>query len=217
VRIGFVGGTGPAGVGLAEQFALAGYEVVVGSRSIDRAEDVRARVAQAVPGAAVTAATNDDAVDGCGVVFLTVPFDAQRPTVEGLADRLDGKIVVSIANPVRVADRKAIFEPPPAGSLAEEIALIAPGARIVGALHEIRVSRFADLSREIHSDTIVTADDEDAKKTVMDLCQRIRGLRAIDGGSLSNTRYVEGFVAVLVTINFRYKAGVSYRITGLKS
>ncbi|MFN2642979.1 MAG: NADPH-dependent F420 reductase [Actinomycetota bacterium] len=211
-----MGGTGPAGIGLAEQFAAAGHNVLVGSRTPERAARARETVLATIPATSVTAMTNDDAVQQADVVFLTVPFDAQRPTVEGIADKLDGKIVVSIANPLRVANKRAVFEPPSAGSLAEEIAMIAPGARIVGALHEIRVSRFADLSHEIHSDTIVTGDDDEAKRIVMDLCHQIRGVRAIDGGSLSNTRYVEGFVTVLVAINFRYKAGVSYRITGLK-
>ena len=85
---------------------------------------------------------------------------------------------------------------------------------MVSAFHEIRVSRFAKLDRPIDSDTIVTGDDQAAKEAVMGLC-RDAGVRPVDGGPLFNSRYVEAFVAVLVTINFRYKAGVSYRITGL--
>ena len=76
------------------------------------------------------------------------------------------------------------------------------------------MSRFAKVDRAIDSDTIVTGDDDAAKETVMSLCGDV-GVRAVDGGPLANSRYVEAFVAVLVSINFRYKAGVSYRITGL--
>jgi predicted dinucleotide-binding enzyme len=107
-----------------------------------------------------------------------------------------------------------VYEAPPEGSLAEEAQHDAPGARVVSAFHEIRVSRFAKLDREIDSDTVVTGDDEAAKEAVMGLCKDA-GVRPVDGGPLHNSRYVEAFVAVLVTINFRYKAGVSYRITGL--
>jgi predicted dinucleotide-binding enzyme len=107
-----------------------------------------------------------------------------------------------------------VYRAPPAGSLAEEAQTDAPSARVVGALHEIRVSRFANLERQIDSDTIVTGDDEAAKQTIMGLC-RDAGVRPVDGGPLFNSRYVEAYVAVLITVNFRYKAGVSIRLTGL--
>lgn len=216
MKVGLVGGTGPAGVGLAERLAAAGHHVLVGSRSVDRASAVRATVLEHVPASMVEACENRDAVAGADVVFLTVPPDAHRSTVESLAAELADKIVVSISNPIRVEDKRPVVDAPAAGSLAEEVAALAPSARVVGALHEIRVSRFADLSHPINADTIITGDDDDAKRTVMRLVQQIPGVRAIDGGSLSNTRYVEGFVAVLISINFRYKAGSSYRITGLK-
>jgi len=216
VKIGLVGGTGPAGVGLAERLAAAGHHVLVGSRNVERAEATRATVLEHVPSSMVDACENRDAVAAAEIVFLTVPPDAQRSTVQGLAADLAGKTVVSISNPIRVENKRPIVEAPDAGSLAEEVAALVPSARVVGALHEIRVSRFADLSHPINADTIITGDDDDAKRTVMRVVQQIPGIRAIDGGSLSNTRYVEGFVAVLISINFRYKAGSSYRITGLK-
>lgn len=216
MRIAFVGGTGPAGTGLAERFAKVGHKVVLGSRTLERAEAARDAVIEAVPGADADAAENRQAVAGADVVFLTVPFDAQRPTVEALAEDLAGKIVVSIANPIRVKNRRVIVDKPDAGSLTQEVVELVPSARVVGALHEIRVSRFADLVHEIHSDTIVCADDEDAKRVVMDLLEQIPGLRPLNGGPLANSRYVEGFVAVLVTMNFIYKAGTSFRITGIK-
>lgn len=214
--VGFVGGTGPAGVGLAARLARAGLAVAVGSRVRDRAEEAREKVLELAPGAEVEAGENTEVVRDTEVVFLTVPPPAQRETAEALASILGGKIVVSMANPIRVERGTAVFEPPPAGSMAEEVAAVAPAARVVSALHEIRVTRFAKVDRPIESDTIVCGDDDLAKRTVMDLCSMIEGIRAIDGGPLVNSRYVEGFVAVLVTINFRYKAGTSYRITGLR-
>ncbi len=216
MKIAFVGGTGPAGTGLAERFAKAGHTVILGSRTLERAEAARDTVIAAVPGADAHFAENAVAVGQADVVFLTVPFDAQRATVEALAADLAGKIVVSIANPIRVADRRVIVDKPAAGSLAEEVAQLVPTARVVGALHEIRVSRFADLVHEIHSDTVVCGDDAEAKRIVMELLEQIPGLRALDGGPLSNSRYVEGFVAVLITMNFIYRAGTSFRITGVK-
>jgi NADPH-dependent F420 reductase len=214
VKIAFIGGTGPAGLGLGARLARAGHEVVIGSRSIERAQEAAAKVLELAGGGAVSAGINEDIAPGAEVVFLSVRAEAQPETVRALGGLLDGKIVVSMANPVAVADGRAIYQSPAEGSLAEEAQHDAPGARVVSAFHEIRVSRFAKLDREIDSDTIVTGDDEAAKEAVMGLCRDV-GVRPVDGGPLFNSRYVEAFVAVLVTINFRYKAGVSYRITGL--
>jgi 8-hydroxy-5-deazaflavin:NADPH oxidoreductase len=215
VIVSFVSGTGPAGFGLAARFARAGDEVIIGSRSLDRAEEARAMVLQHVPSANVRAALNADAVIAGEVVFLTMPAQAQRASVESVAAELAGKIVVSMSNPVQVEGGEVVTFIPEAGSIAEEVQQLVPSARVVGAFHEIHVRRFAKLDRRIDSDTIVTGDDEEAKRAVMHLCGHVDGVRAIDGGPLSLTRFVEGFVAVLIAINLRYKAGTSLRITGL--
>jgi NADPH-dependent F420 reductase len=214
VKIAFVGGTGPAGLGLGARLAQTGHDVAIGSRSAERAQEAAAKVVALAGKQVVTGSSNEEVAGAADVVFLATRSDAQPDTVRALAGLLDGKIVVSMANPLSVADGRAIYQSPPEGSLAEEAQHDAPGARVVGALHEIRVSRFAKLDRAIDSDTVVTGDDDEAKEVVMRLCRDL-GVRPVDGGPLHNSRYVEAFVAVLVTINFRYKAGVSYRITGL--
>jgi NADPH-dependent F420 reductase len=213
--VSFVSGTGPAGFGLAARFARAGDEVVIGSRALDRAEEARALVLGEVPDAKVSAMENRDAVAAGEIVFLTMPPVAQRDSVLGLAEALAGKIVVSMANPITVSKGEVETWFPPAGSLAEDVQAVVPGARVVGAFHEVHVRRFAKLDKPIDSDTIVTGDDEDAKQQVMRLARHVEGIRPVDGGRLSNTRFVEGFVAVLISINFRYKAGTALRITGL--
>ena len=216
MKIAFVGGTGPAGLGLGARLARAGHDVAIGSRSEERARDAAAQVLALAGDGSVSADTNEKVIPAADVVVLSVRADAQPETVRALAGLLDGKIVLSMANPVTVAQGHASYEAPPAGSLAEQAQHDASRARVVSALHEIRVSRFAKLELAIDSDTIVTGDDAGAKEAIMALCADV-GVRPVDGGPLSNSRYVEAFVAVLVSINFRYKAGVSYRITGLPS
>ena len=215
MKIAFVGGTGPAGIGLGARAARAGHHVFVGSRSDERAQEAAAKIVELAGGGSVTSGSNASAIAVADVVVLSVHAEAQPAVVGELGGLLDGKIVVSMANPVTVAGGRATFQAPPAGSLAEQAQHDAPGARVVSALHEIRVSRFAKVDRAIDSDTIVTGDDDAAKERVMALCADI-GVNPVDGGPLANSRYVEAFVAVLVSINFRYKAGVSYRITGLQ-
>jgi hypothetical protein len=215
VIVAFVSGTGPAGFGLAARFARAGDEVVIGSRSLDRAEEARAMVLEHVPGTAVLAADNADAVAAGEIIFLTMPPEAQRASVEALAAGLGGKIVVSMANPLTVEEGTVTAWFPEAGSLAEEVQQLVPTARVVGAFHEIHVRRFAKLDRRIDSDTIITGDDDVAKAAVMRLARHVDGVRPLDGGPLGNTRYVEGFVAVLISMNLRYRARTALRITGL--
>jgi NADPH-dependent F420 reductase len=120
-----------------------------------------------------------------------------------------------MANPLTVKSGRVTTWFPAAGSLAEDVREIVPTARVVGAFHEIHVRRFPKLDRRIDSDTIVTSDDEEAKEQVMRLARHVDGVRPLDGGPLGNTRFVEGFVAILISVNFKYRAATALRITGL--
>ena len=213
--VSFVSGTGPAGFGLAERFARAGDDVVIGSRTLERAEAMRDRVLEHVPDGSVRAEDNAVAVELGEVVFLTMPPRAQRDSVQALAPTLAGKIIVSMSNPLTVEDGKITTWFPEAGSLAEEVQQLVPTGRVVGAFHEIHVRRFAKLGTRIDSDTIVTGDDDLARASVMRLARHVEGLRPLDGGPLHNSRYVEAFVSVLISLNFRYKAATALRITGI--
>lgn len=214
MRVAFIGGTGPAGIGLGARLARAGHAVAIGSRSQERAKDAAAKVRALVPDAAVSAGSNEEILNGADVVMLTVRDDAQRETLRQIGDLLAGKIVVSMANPLRVGNRTATVVRPPEGSLAEEAQTHAPDAHIVSAFHEVRVDKFAEVAAPIDSDTLVCGDDDRAKRTVMALARDV-GVRPVDAGPLVNSRYVEAFVAVLITLNFRYRATTSLRITGL--
>lgn len=213
MKLAFVGGTGPAGIGLAARLARAGHDVAIGSRASDRAAAAADEVRALAPGGSIAHGTNDDVVGDAEVVFLTVPPDAQGKSVEALAAALAGKVVVSLANPLRVEGGRVSYEPPPAGSLAEEAARAAPGARVVSMFQEIHVGRWRR-AKPIDSDTVVCGDDDDAKRVAMRLATDA-GVRPVDGGGLANSRFVEGFVVVLVDINLRYRASTSLRITGL--
>ena len=90
LRIAFVGGTGPAGIGLGARLARAGHSVRIGSRTKERAEDAAARIRELVPDADVGGETNEMCCDGADVVLLTMRDDAQRETVHRLADQLAG-------------------------------------------------------------------------------------------------------------------------------
>jgi len=194
--------------------ARAGHEVLIGSRRSDRAEEVVAKILEMLPDSNVKALSNEDAIAAGEVVMLTMRDDAQRETLRQMGHLMAGKIVVSMANPLRIGNRTATYVQPPEGSFAEEAQKDAPDARVVSAFHEVRVDKYGDLEQEIDSDTLVCGDDDRAKKQVMQLARDI-GVRPVDAGALVNSRYVEAFVCILITLNFRYKATTSLRITGL--
>lgn len=214
MNVVFLGGTGPAGIGLGARLARAGHDVIIGSRTADRAEAAAEKIRALVPDATVKSGANDEICADGDVVMLTVRDDAQRETLRQIGDRLAGKIVVSMANPLRIGNRTATYVQPPEGSLAEEAQKLAPDARVVSAFHEVRVDKFADLDEEIDSDTLVCGDDGRAKKIVMDLARDV-GVKPVDAGALVNSRYIEAFVCILITVNFRYKTTTSLRITGV--
>ena len=93
MKLAFVGGTGPEGLGLAMRLARAGHAVAVGSRSRERGEEGAAKVREAVPGAEASGGENAVAVADADVVFLTFPYSGQEATLATLGAALDGTIV----------------------------------------------------------------------------------------------------------------------------
>ena len=215
MRVGFVGGTGPEGKGLSYRFALAGHEVVIGSRSRERADEAAREVAERAPGATVRGAENIDAAREAELVVLTVPFAAQAATLPALREAVEGKIVVSTAVPLSFDGGRPAMLAVPEGSAAEQAGALLPGARVVAALQSLGAAKLWEGDPLLEQDVVVCADDAQARRAVMTLSEEIQGVRAVDGGPLANARYVEGITVLLVTINRRYKATTGVRIVGV--
>jgi len=215
MRIGVLGGTGPAGKGIAARLAALGHQVVLGSRDRERAEqtvaDLQARWGDRVK--TLEPGSNPQAADSDVVVIATVA-DAATPTARYLADKLDGKVVVAMANGLEKKGSEFQAALPDEGSIAEAIQAAAPGAKVVAALQHVPAKALGDLDRELESDVLVVGDDDDARATVLELVGQIPGLRAFDAGSLRNARGIEAFAAPLLTINLRHRGEATLRIGG---
>lgn len=216
MRLAFVGGTGPEGLGLAIRFAAAGHHVAIGSRSRERGEEAAAAVAAAVPGASASGGANADAVAGADAVFLTFPYAGQAPTLAALAHALDGAIVCDVVAPLEfVRGTGAVALAVDGGSAAEEAAAALPRARVVSAFQNMSAEKLMDLAQPVEADVLVCGDDRGAKDAVIALAGEIAGVRGVDGGALSNSRYVEMLTALLINLNRVHKAQTSIRIAGL--
>ena len=213
--IGFIGGTGPEGRGLALRFAMAGESVMIGSRDAGRAADAAASVTAIRPGLPVTGGLNEQVASESDIVFVAVPYSGHRPTLESLRDALDGKLIVDVVAPLAFRRGVASAITPEAGSAAEEAQQILANCPVVGAFHNLSAEELLEPDVTIDADVVVCADDAAAKSRVMELAELIAGVRAVDGGALANSRYVENLTALLININRIYKAHSTIKIAGI--
>jgi len=211
MRIGILGATGPAGRGLAARLASVGHEVLFGSRAVDKArgavDELEKQWADKVAGRLI-ACDNSWACDA-PIVILAVHAESAIPTVQEHAERLPGKIVVSMANNLVKHGNEFNAVLPPHGSVAAEIQALLWRSRVTTAFHLVPAAEFGALDRDMESDVVVLGDEDEAKATVMEIVESIPDLRALDGGSLRNAVGMETFAAVLLTVNIRHKMRAS--------
>lgn len=214
--MGILGGTGPAGRGLATRLAAAGVPVTLGSRDQARAAAVAAGLAERWPGRSlpVEGAANEDAAKAELVVVAT-PWEGTVATVTPLADLLAGKVVVSMVNAMTKAGRELLALVPPRGSMAATVQAALPGSSVAATFHHLPAADLEDLAAPLDADVLVCADEPSAAQATARLVDGIDGLRAVVAGSLAQAAAVEAFTAVLVSVNIRHKAHASLRLTGL--
>lgn len=221
--LAFLGGTGPEGKGLALRLALAGAEVIIGSRDAARAASAAAELSQiladtvdAAAAGRVTGGDNLTAAARADTAFITVPYAAQRPLLETLAPALAGKVVVNVIAPMRfVRGVGAVAVPVDAGSAAQESQQLLPDSLIAAAFQNVSAEELLAIDHPMDGDVIVCADHPAAKQRTMELTANIPRLRPVDGGGLVNAKYVEQLTPLLVNINRIYKIHAGIRIVGL--
>jgi NADPH-dependent F420 reductase len=216
VRVGILGGTGPAGRGLAVRLAAAGVEVIVGSRDAARAGSVAGDLNRAWTGrlgVAVAGADNATAAEG-DMVIVATPWEGCISTVGALEGALAGKVVVSMVNALVREGREMLALAPPRGSMAGGIQASLPGSKVAAAFHHLPASELEDLDRRLAADVLVCSDHGEATAATVDLAERVEGLRALDAGSLAQATAIEAFTAVCINVNIRYRVHSSLRLSG---
>jgi NADPH-dependent F420 reductase len=217
--IAVLGGTGPAGSGLALRWARAGETVVIGSRDAARAqqaaEAIRKRVGSRTN---ILGMTNADACAASDLLVLTVPFEGQANLLKQLKPAIKtGSILIDATVPLaasvggRASRTLGVWQ----GSAAQQTAELVPkGVSVVAAFQNVS----ADVMNgddDVECDVIVCSDDPNAMQITMDLAAKVPKVRAIDGGKLENARIVEQITALLIGLNIRHKGHGGIRVTGL--
>ena len=220
--IAILGGTGPAGRGLALRWARAGEQVIIGSRDQSRAEKVASEIrTRAGSGAHVEGMENAAACRATNLLVLTVPFEGHATLLKELKPHFQlGSILVDATVPLaasvggRASRTLGLWQ----GSASQETAeILAEGVKVVAAFQNISADALNG-DADLNCDVVICSDDKQALQLTSGLAEKIPGVRAVDGGRLENARVLEQITALLVGINIRYKVhGAGIRITGLPS
>lgn len=214
MKIGIVGGTGREGKGIAQRWAKAGHEVAIGSRDAARAAARAAELSEEA-GVTIRGADNAAVCRDAEVVLLSVPYDAHRPTIEGLADVLRGKVVIDITVPLKPPKVREVQLPESGAAALATQQLLGPETKVVATLHHVSSAHLGEADAHIDCDVLTCSDDAEALTKVLSLLTDL-GLRGIDAGKLANAVALESLTPVLLHINKKYKSpGSGIRITGL--
>ena len=217
--IAILGGTGPAGMGLALRWARAGETILLGSRDAKRAEESAAKIKEkAGRGANVSGMENSEACAAADLLVLTVPFEGQaallkqlKPAIRPRSILIDATVALAAAVGGRASRTLGVWQ----GSAAQQAAELVPkGVSVAAAFHNLS-AELLNGDEALDCDIIVCSDDVNAGQLARALAAKIPGVRAIDGGKLENARTLEQITALLIGLNIRHKGHAGIRITGL--
>jgi 8-hydroxy-5-deazaflavin:NADPH oxidoreductase len=209
--IAILGGTGDLGSGLAKHWLAAGYAIVIGSRSAEKAKAFAKEL-----GGNARGDGNAGAAQAADIVVLAVPFANHETILREIRDVVQGKIVVDSTVPL-VPPKVSVVRLPPEGSAAQIAQIVlGDGARVVSAFHNVGAAKLHEGGR-VDCDVLVFGNDREAREIVIGLAGEVANC-GIDGGPLANSAAAEALTSVLIWINRRYKVpGAGIRITGLPS
>jgi len=219
-KIAIIGGTGSQGLGIGMRFVQAGLPIIIGSRDDTKARIAVDKVKEAFPNAEVEGYDNFTAAEKGEILLLSVPYKFLSDTVKSIKGALtEDKILVSLCVPLAnaVGGKPTQVVRPWEGSAAEQMQAMVPKTSVVGAFQNICSARLMDLENTVEDDVLVTSNNKEARKEVMELANKVDGLRGLNGGMLCNCRIVESMTALIIGMNIRYKLpkGMGIRFTYL--
>jgi 8-hydroxy-5-deazaflavin:NADPH oxidoreductase len=217
--IAILGGTGPAGMGVALRWARVGESIIIGSRDARRAQESANDINEKIGGQARVSGMENSAVCAAAdLLVLTVPFEGQatllkqlKPAIRPGSILIDATVALAASVGGRASRTLGVWQ----GSSAQQAAELVPkGVSVAAAFHNLS-AELLNGDDPLDCDVIVCSDDTNAAQLTRALAAKIPGVRAIDGGKLENARILEQITALLVGLNIRHKGHGGIRITGL--
>ena len=208
--ISLLGGTGDLGTGLANRLLKAGYKVIIGSRTLEKAEHAERSLGKNTKGL-----LNKDAALQGEIIILTVPFAHQRGIVEECKTELKGKLFIDTTVPL-MPPKVATVQLPSEGSAAEIAQnILGDDVRVVSAFQNIS-AELLQSDKEIDCDVLVCGNKKEWRQEVIDLVNTL-GMKGWHAGMLPNSAAVEAMTSVLISINKHHAISHSgIKVTGLK-
>jgi NADPH-dependent F420 reductase len=218
LKVSLIGGTGEEGRGLALRWAKAGAEVILGSRSKERADATVEELNRELGGDLIKAAENGEAIRAGELVLLTVPFEHAASTIEShILDFNESAVLIDITVPVSFEKGRARYIELPEGSASEHLrARLGETIPLVAAFKTEPAHLLAEIHEPLDCDTFVASDSKEAKARVVEAISFIEGLRPVDAGLLESARTIERMTVLAIGINRRNKIKTArYRVIGL--
>jgi NADPH-dependent F420 reductase len=204
MKIAILGGTGSIGEGFALRWA-GKHDILVCSREIDKAvraaDDYSSELStKGLFCCGIKGCNNEDAIEQADIVVLSVPYQGVVPLLQSLYSHFKHQIVISMVVPMK-KNSEFEYAPPKQGSAALEIQDILPKTvKVVSAYHNVSAKKLANLELELDYDVVVCGDNDESKKTVIELTHEIKNLRPFDGGGLASSYMIEALTPFLINL-----------------
>ena len=213
--IAILGGTGKEGTGLAIRWAVAGYKILIGSRTLDKAKLTAEKINNQLGIFTVEGLINHEAAKQADICVLTVVHTAHRQILESVRQGLDGKILVDTTSRVDYRDPQPPL-PPCAAQEAQEF--FGKSVKVVAAFQNIPAKSLMNkIGQEIDADVLICSEDIAAAEQVVALAKSA-GMRGFYAGGLANANIVEGMTTILISLNKYYGSrNASIKITGISA
>lgn len=135
------------------------------------------------------------------IVVLAVPHPALAQIVAERGDRLAGKVVVDITNPLDFSTFDGLVVDAD-GSAAADLAAALPQSRVLKAFNTNFASTLASKTIGDAPTTVLIAGDDADAKALLASAVRAGGVNAVDAGSLKRARELEslGFLQLTLAV-----------------
>lgn len=197
--VAILGGTGDLGTGLAIRWSKAGYKIVIGSRTQDKADAAVTALKEISPDTPAEAMENAAAAAAGDIVVLTVPAAHQISTLEAVRGDLNGKILIDVTVPL-VPPKVGTVQLPEEGSAGKRAQdFLGEDVHVVSAFQNI-AAHLLQQDVAIECDVLVAGNNKEARQRVIDMIAEA-GMHGWHAGPIANAAAAEALTSILIQIN----------------